>query len=215
MMRVSLLCLSLVTLAACDIPAAVFDGGNQTTTSFGGSSSTSQAGSGGDTTTTTPMHTTTSDSGGGGTGGTGGVTGGTGGTTTTSTTSVTGPTVTCNYPNVSECMPGQVCCFGPNMPTDDCGAPGSCNPPTDYIEIACDQDADCAGNATKKKCCAYFAGDISGNLVFQKTYCDTACDLASQETSACLTTADCSGILTCQEMLGSAYPDTLFCLSPI
>lgn len=185
--------------AACFLVCAAASAGcaQSVTSSGGGSTSTTTGGTGGAT------------------GGTGGMTGGTGGTTTSSTTSSTGPTVTCNYPNVSECMPGQVCCFGPSMPTDDCGPPGSCNPPTDYIEIACDQDADCEGNPTKKKCCAYFAGDINGNLTIQKTYCDTSCDLASQETKACLSTADCDGLLTCQEMLGSAYPDTKFCLSPL
>lgn len=220
MKRAFSLCLFLGTsaaLAACDIPSAVFDGGNggSTTTSAGGSGTTS-AGGGGDTTTTTPMHTTSSGGAGGG-GATGGSsTGGSGGTTTTTTTTtLTGPTVTCKYPNVGECDPGQVCCFGPMMPTDECGAPGTCNPPTDYIEIACDQNADCAGNPTKKKCCAYFAGDLSGTFVFQKTYCDTACDLGSQEVGACFVNGDCPVPLTCQQIIGSAYPDTLFCLSPI
>ena len=77
--------------------------------------------------------------------------------------------------------------------------------------MSCDADADCASN---KKCCAYFAGDLSGNFVLQKTYCDAACDLASQETKACFDDNDCSFPLLCLPLF-SPYPDALFCLSPL
>lgn len=201
--------LACAALAACDIPAAVFDGG--TTTSTGGTST--DGGSAGQTTATHPTGGSggRTDTGGSSTGGS--TTGGTGGTTTTTTTTtttLTGPTVTCNYPNISECDPGEVCCYARDVATDVCKPPGNCDPPASYIEVKCDQNADCATNL----CCAYYVQD-GINLKLEKTYCDTACDVVNDnETQACETTADCDFPFECLPLFGAAYPMSLFCLTP-
>lgn len=207
--------LACAALAACDIPAAVFDGG--TTTSTGGTST--DGGSAGQTTATHPTGGSGGRTGTGGssTGGSttgGSTTGGTGGTTTTTTTTtttVTGPTVTCNFPSYSECMPGLVCCYEINGSTDSCGMPGSCDPPADFIEIKCDENSDCPAG---KECCAYYTGDISGSFNLEKTYCDTSCDLVNQETPACQDILDCLPGFDCLPLIQNVYPGWLFCLTP-
>lgn len=212
MKRAFLLCLCLgasAALTACDIPAAVFDGGGggKTTSSNGGSSS----GTGGAGGTTTTTHSTTSDGGiGGSTGGSS--TGGTGGTTTTTTTTTTtmsGPTVPCGWPEpVTECDPGQVCCFDKGSVGDFCSGPGTCDPPTMYSELKCNENADCTGG---KVCCAFYALDPDQQYRVQKTYCASACDSGNQEIATCTDSSCDTGI--CTQLFGSAYPTYKFCIS--
>ncbi len=203
--------LACAAATACDIPAAVFDGG--TSTSTGGTST--DGGSAGQTTATHPTggsggRTGTGGSSTGGSSTGGSTTGGSGGTTTTTTT-LTGPTVTCNYPNISECNPGEVCCYARNALADTCKTPGNCDPPGDYIEVKCDQPEDCTGG---KLCCAYYVVDGPG-LKLEKTYCDTVCDfLNDYETPACHDDFDCDFPFTCQQLFSTDYPDSYFCLSP-
>lgn len=199
-----------VASAACDIPAAVFDGGTSnggSTTSHGGSTEGGSAG-----------QSTATHGGSGGTGGSmgtgGSSTGGVGGTTTSSSSTsstLTGPTVTCNYPNNAECLPMQSCCYDRQVASDTCVAAGTCDPPSDYIEVKCDQTADCA--PAGKICCAHYVTDVgTGMLTLEKTYCDTACDFANGETNACIDDNDCTFPLSCLPIFGMYYPDSLFCL---
>ncbi len=155
------------------------------------------------------MHTT----GGGGSGATGGgSTGGTGGTTTTTTTTtttLTGPTVPCSWPEpVTECDPGQVCCFDKGSVGDFCSAPGTCDPPTMYAELKCNENADCSNG---KVCCAFYALDPDQQYRVQKTYCAAACDSGNQEIATC-TDSNCSGASVCTELFGNAYPTYKFCI---
>ncbi len=173
---------------------------------------------------------TTSTQGGGGAGGTTSSTETTGGTTsstemtssttttnetttssttsTTTTTTATGPVVACNFPSVSDCDPGQVCCFdkSESMPLDFCGTQGSCQPATKYAELACENDEDCPGQV----CCMYFALDANLNPEWQSAYCDTACDDA-QEVKTCQSDADCTFPTPCEPPFGSAYPSYKAC----
>ncbi|MBK8253787.1 MAG: hypothetical protein IPK82_14120 [Polyangiaceae bacterium] len=207
------LLLGLIGLGAavgCDIPNVTFEsptGGGTTASATGG---TGGAGTGG--TGAGPTHTTST----GGTAGTGGGSGGTtASTTTSSTTSTTtttttsggGPIVPCNYPTISDCEPGQVCCYDKSTmsPVDFCSSPGMCNPSSKYAEIQCNDSSDCPGQL----CCAYVVlGDV------ENTYCAPACDDA-QEVRACDDDGDCLTsipYIACTEVLGySAYK---FCQLP-
>ena len=200
-------------LSACDIPPASFDGsgtGGSTTTT---STATGATGGGGadTTTTTTPMHS-------GGMGGAAGGTGGTGGETTTTTTTSTGGTggtpievvLQCNYPNVTDCQPGQVCCLDKESPFEDkCAAPGGCAPPTDWTQAACAKDSHCTDG---KVCCLNYAYNVVTMASEYTTYCDDACTPDKSEFVACETDNEC--LLpghTCQKVLADEYTQYTFC----
>ena len=169
-------------------------------------------GSGGQSTATHPGGTGgTTSTGGSSTGGTtgGGGAGGTTTTTTTTSTTLTGPTVTCKYPNIGECDPGQVCCYARTVASDICKLAGNCDPPADYIEVKCDQNEDCGAG---KSCCAYYVQD-GLDLKLEKMYCDTECSILDNETPACHDDSDCTP-LSCLPIFGPDYPDSKFCLTP-
>jgi hypothetical protein len=155
---------------------------------------------------------TTSTAGSGGTGGSGG----SGGTTTTTDTGGIGgaggvpgvAVVPCNYPNVSDCMKGQVCCFDKSMnsPMDHCADKGSCNPSSKYAEIQCNDPSDCPN----QKCCAYVPGGV------EKTYCADSCSVGASEVPACSGDAECianaAPFIKCKSVLG--YAAYKFCQLP-
>lgn len=130
-------------------------------------------------------------------------------TSTTTTTTATGPVVACNFPDVSDCDPGQVCCFDKSavQNVDFCSAPGSCQPPSKYAELACEGDEDCPGEV----CCMYFVLDANMSPEWQAAYCDAACD-AAQERPTCQSDADCTFPIPCELAFGSAYPTYKVCL---
>ena len=181
-------------------------GGGGTTSAQGGggsaggtTSSTETTGAGGTTSsteTTSSSSTTTNET----------TTSST--TSTTTTTTATGPVVACNYPMVSNCDPGQVCCFDKSdtMPVDFCGTPGSCQPSTKYAELACENDDDCPGEV----CCMYFVLGPNLDHQWQASYCDTACEDA-QELPTCQSDADCTFPTPCKPAFSSSYPSYKAC----
>lgn len=154
--------------------------------------------------------------GGGGAGADGG--GGSGGattsstttsSTTTTTTTATGAVVQCNFPSVSNCDPGEVCCFDKSemMPVDFCGNPGSCQPQTKYAELQCENNDDCTGG---KVCCAYYVLGADLKPEWQSMYCDSACE-DDQEIETCKTNGDCTFPIPCDFLFGDGYPEYKGC----
>lgn len=168
--------------------------------SAGGTTSSTETTGGGGTTSSTETTSSSSTT-------TGETTSST--TSTTTTTTATGPVVACNYPAVSDCDPGQVCCFDTSdtMPVDFCGTPGSCQPSSKYAELACEDNEDCPGEV----CCMYFVLGANMNPEWQAAYCDDACDDA-QELATCESDADCTSPMTCKAPFGDAYPSYKFCI---
>lgn len=220
MKRAAFLCFVVgasAALAACDLPKVTFGatgddttGGGTSTTST--SDTTSSMGGGGNT-VTQPTGGAGGEGGGGEGGGTTTTTTSSSSSSTTSTSSTAGPVVQCNYPAVSNCQPGQVCCFdkGDMEPMDFCEAPGNCNPSSKYGELKCDGNEDCPG----KKCCLYFVFDATMKPDVQSSYCADSCDLLSQEFQACEDSGDCSlPNIDCSMIFGNGYPEYKFCDFP-
>jgi hypothetical protein len=169
-------------------------GGTGATTTGSGGTITS------DTTTSSGMTVTSGTTGGSGGASTssGAAAGGSGGT-------AQGPVVACNFPNVSDCLPGEVCCFDLASPIQDfCAAPEGCGSSAEYGELACEKADDCAAGLV---CCGHF---VSGLLV-RSSYCTTACDLGNDEVTSCATDADCAAGELCDTMVGNEYPSYTFC----
>jgi hypothetical protein len=156
--------------------------GTTSSSTTGTSSATTSSG------TSSTSSTTTSSSGTGGTGGT-----------------VSGPVVACNYPMVSDCQPGEICCLDLTSPyVDVCAPRGLCGSPSEYGELTCENSDDCSDGLV---CCGHFIGGL--NIV--GSYCDTSCDLGDGEVASCTTDVDCELSGYCDEMVGSSYPSYTFC----
>jgi hypothetical protein len=209
------LCASPV-FSACDLPLVAFDLDSSSSTSAAASGGGGPAAGGGGS-STGPQPTTSS-----GTGAMGGASGSAGSGAGTSSSSSTGgsggggPVLQCNFPEVSYCKPGEVCCLdkAPMAPMDHCASPGGCQPESQYGELQCHANADCSD---AKLCCLYFVINVMMKLEVQASYCAAACDFGKQEIPACTRDVDCvpyPDTPTCQMVLGTAYPDYQFCYVP-
>lgn len=180
-------------------------GGASTTVSSGtagaGADTSATMGGGGEMTTTTSTggSTTTSEAGSGGSGG-----------SMTTTTTGDGMGIECNYPAISNCDSGQVCCLDKTDPyMDVCGAPGTCGPASEYSQIICASNSDCAAGS----CCLYVVNN--GTTTEATSYCAVQCNAANNELVACNSAAECINAFPftdCKSVLG--YPSYKFCQMP-